>query len=445
MKLKDALRLVRPAVWELLHTRERRAEVQAIAARVDELERIVSAQSQRHEQMWRLLSSRMPAARPYRVVFLVHNVATWSSIASVHAAMVAAADFEPIVVTIPRAFGGIGAHGDEELNHEGLREAGVEHVRFDGVEADEGIRMLERLRPDVIVRQSQWDQDVPPAYAAERLSFARLVLIPYEIANIVHNVPSPTSRDTAVDEPLHREAWRVYCANEDARAQALAGARLGASAWRALGHPKIDAISSTAPHWPIDGPCTGRRVVLSFHHTVAEGWTDFGVFAAAADDVLAWATRADGDQFVLSPHPALEHTMRRTPEGAERWERFVSGWDALPNTALRGPHEPYLPLLASADVVVTDGLSALLEGQLFARPVIWWEREGHAPLNRLGREIVEGLAVVRSADEAERAVARASLDDEGLRLRRDHWVTRFGGGGESAAAAILDDMRGGLA
>jgi len=448
MKLSVALRLFRPAVWEFLHTRERRDEAGAataqLAARLTALEQRTLDPRERAEQHWRLLSRRMPAGYPFRVVILVHNIAAWSSIASLHAAMRDADDFDPIVVSIPRCFGGGATFGEEEINHDGLVTEGVEHLRFTMPDHAENLRTLERLQPDVVLRQSQWDEDVPSAYSAESLSFARLALVPYEITNIVHNVDSTTANDTAVDEPLHRAAWRVYCADEDARAQAVRGAQLGASAWRALGHPKIDAITAVEPRWPLDREGVRRRIALSFHHTVATGWTDFGVFTLVADELLEWAAESVQDDFVLSPHPALEPTLRRTADGAALWERFRLRWDALPNTAVRAPQAAYLPVLAAADVIVTDGLSVLLEGQMLARPVIWWERAGHANLHATGVEIVAPLTVAQTTQEVRAAVDGLEADDAALALRRQRLLDRFGAGSRSVAAGILADMRASL-
>jgi CDP-glycerol glycerophosphotransferase (TagB/SpsB family) len=50
-------------------------------------------------------------------------------------------------------------------------------------------------------------------------------------------------------------------------------------------------------------------------------------------------------------------------------------------------------VLAAADLLITDGLSVLVEYQLLERPIVFFEREGHRAFNEIGeaRHVAEPL------------------------------------------------------
>ena len=246
--------------------------------------------------------------RGTRVLFLVHLLGIWDSYHALVRAMAGSDDFEPIVASIPRQFRGSTALYGEEDVHRGLDARGVPHLRFAGDGADI-LRLIKAIDPDVIFRQSQWDADIPAELSTERLSFARTCLVPYETMNIVSNVPDGRKSNTAVDSEYHRTAWLVFCANDTMLDMAVRdGARDGAQ-FRVVGHPKADHLRASTPTWPVpsttlDAPRPGR-VVWSAHHSIAQGWTDFGAFPLMCDDMLAWAGRNAETEFLFMPHPAL--------------------------------------------------------------------------------------------------------------------------------------------
>jgi hypothetical protein len=388
--------------------------------------------------------------RPTRVLFLVHLIGIWDSYHALVAAMADSDDFEPIVASIPRQFRGSARLYAEEDVHLGLRKRGVPHLRFAGDGADT-LRLIKAIAPDVIFRQSQWDADIPAELSTERLSFARTCLVPYETMNIVENVPDARESNTAVDSEYHRTAWLVFCANDMMLEMATHdGARDGAQ-FRVVGHPKADHLRSAAPSWPVSpddsapGPAdTARpgRIVWSAHHTIATGWTDFGAFPLMCDDMLEWAGRSTGTEFVFMPHPALLPfpDSEGSPISRPEFDAWMKAWTALPNTAVLSEAD-YGPTLAASDLMVTDGLSMLVEYQLFDKPLIFFERAGHRPFNEIGNQIIEGAHTVHTVDEVrELAEGFLSGEPDPLRDRQRAIATRLLGAG-SSAARILDVLR----
>jgi hypothetical protein len=262
------------------------------------------------------------------------------------------------------------------------------------------------------------------------------------------NVPDPATANTAVDSRYHRAAWLVFCANDLMREIAIRDGARGGAQFRTVGHPKADHLRTSTPRWPLPGPEVDRpgRVVWSAHHTIGHGWTDFGAFHLVRDAMLGWARQRDDVQFVFMPHPALLPfpDSDASPIDRDEFDGWMRAWSALPNTAVLSETD-YGPTLAASDVMVTDGLSMLVEYQLFTKPVVFLERDGHRPFNAVGERIVRGVHPVGSADEA-RTLTEKFLDGEADPLRdrqRDNVRELFGTG--DSVDRILATLRAEIA
>jgi hypothetical protein len=98
----------------------------------------------------------------------------------------------------------------------------------------------------------------------------------------------------------------------------------------------------------------------------------------------------------------------------EVYRSFLSSWNSLENAAVYEGSN-YMGLIAGSDVIVTDGLSMLIEPQVLQKPVVFLERQGHAPFNRIGEQAVSGTRRVTDVHEALKvAVALGMARDESL-------------------------------
>jgi hypothetical protein len=418
-----------------------RDDVGAVRSRLD---RVIETVGESREGVVELRDSVHVTARrtalrrrPTRVLFLVHVIGAWDSYHALVQTMACSDDFEPIVASIPRRFSGSDGLNSEEDVHRGLSDRGVPHLRFADGDPRDVLRLIKAIEPDVIFRQSQWDADIPDELGTERLGFARTCLVPYETMNIVVNVPTSRTLNTAVDSDYHRAAWLVFCTNEMMLERATRdGARRGAQ-FRVVGHPKADHLRAVRPEWPVCGPedagTRPGRIVWSAHHSIAQGWTDFGAFHLMCEDMLAWAGERADVQFVFMPHPALLPfpDADASPVSRPDFDAWMQKWAALPNTAVLSEAD-YGPTLAASDIMVTDGLSMLVEYQLFDKPVIFFERDGHRPFNAIGEQVATGVHTVHTVDDA-RGLAERFLggDPDPLRPQQRENVQRLFGGGDS--------------
>lgn len=427
---------------------ELRADVQRLSADVAELTDLTRALSEIAEDARRgtmTTARRLAATRSrVRVVFLVHNPTAWGSIAELTRLMHMAPDFEPVVVSIPHHYSGIGPARGEGRTHRFLKAEGVPHIRLHKSQLAEAPSLLRALDPDIVVRQSQWDADIDPAFNADALAWTRTILVPYETMNTTENVPiGDPPINSAVDTTMHRAAWLVFLANEEALAIARRDALTGGLQFRAVGHPKLDYIRSTVARWPLTttSDAKPRRVLWSAHHSILTGWNDFGMFAHIHEQMLDWARRAHDTEFVFTHHPLLPETMERdgSPVAPEKYREWLQAWTSLPNTSVW--HEDYAEALAAADILITDGPSMMIEGQLTGTPTIFMERPDHIPFNAIGEEIVRGVHRVATVEEAERAVddiLTSGADPLASRQRKN--VKRFFGE-PGAASRILEVIR----
>jgi hypothetical protein len=380
--------------------------------------------------------------RSTRVLFLVHHIEAWSSCQELHKLMAAADDFEPIVASIPRHFRGHGPPEFEEEGHQALQEQGVPHLRLAFSEPGDALRLIKAIQPDIIFRQSQWDADISAELGAHRINFARTCLVPYETMNIIQAVRSKDTSDPTVDSPYHRGAWAVFCANDIVAATAgTDGARAGTQFY-VTGHPKADVLRTVRPQWPVQTGSRLRRIAWSAHHSIGTGWSDFGMFPSLAEPMLAWAKEAEDTEFVFLAHPALR-PFTATPKSPLRrsdYDAWLERWTALPNTAVDEPGG-YPATLAAADLLITDGLSLLVEYQFFERPLIFVERPGHRPFNEIGEVVCRGVHSVSYTEDVRRLAEKLLADgqDPLQPVQRENVARLFGPPG--AAERILSVLR----
>jgi hypothetical protein len=423
----DQLRTEHAAVMAELATLREAVSESASRARLDSLELARSVHLGVRQGGLR--------GRRLRVVLLVHNTSAWDSLSELWHLMDRAHDVDPVVVSLPKHFGGAGELAGEEDAHAELTARGVPHLRSEV--GSDPLALLRILAPDVVFRQSQWDRDVDPRLSTANLAFTRLCLVPYEMLNPIRNVSRPGTKDTAVDMALHHEAWLVFGTAATVAAAQEKGRRQG-SQFRVVGHPKLEALRAAEPEWPLPGRLP--RVLFSTHHSLGNGWTGFGQLDVTRADFLEWA-RSGTAEIVWSPHPFLVPFVAsgRGRLSAAELDEWRSEWDALPSAATSFT-DRYPALLAACDVVVTDGISMLVEGQVTGRPVIFLEREGHVPFNKAGEVVLRGVHRVSTVTEARELAERLLRDGDPLRDVQ-HEVVHELFGEPGAAGRILAELR----
>lgn len=421
------------------------ASVERLTATVEQLSEQVK-QAQRAAETARDVASYLarhrPVRAPYRVLLLIHHIEAWYGVADVIDLMGDDPDFVPIVASLSRRFPGSDRWEHEAAIHDALVAHGVSHIRLISPDPWDDLEILRAWEPDLIIRQSQWDDDVHPAFAIENLRFARVALIPYEVANLVLTKPDgDTGRHLSVDHDLHRSAWAVFATNDLVKDNAIAQSPgLRGHQYIVTGHPKVDRLRLAAQEPRGDGPFT---VLWSAHHTIGEGWSGFGTFLESAPVMIEAARAHPQWHLVFSPHPGLRTMMAagQPPLSPEQVANFCEQWMALPNTSVADNSGDYGSLFTHSDVLVTDGLSWMMEYQLMDKPVVFIERAGHWPFTPAGELVHTGTHVVTNTPDAITTVEGLQAGTIAPRTEQQQQVVRTLFSEENAATEIVRVIR----
>lgn len=319
------------------------------------------------------------------ILFLIHNMNTWYSVANVFFELSADPDLRVTIASIPRSFPGEEGYTGENLTSAALSKIGINHLRINSFSDKEISTILTTLSPDVIFRQSPWDHDIPPAFSASKINFAKLCYIPYYAINIVKNISSGTDFDFQSNQDLHNNSWRIYCDTKNAYEELCKNSLLHGVNARYFGHPKLDYIHNkmmqTIKH---NNKKDITNILWAPHHSIDKEWLSFGTFDTNYLDFLRFAEENNDIHIRLRPHPALFDFMRAKSEEVKKdIEYFLSKWESLNNTSTDYDYD-YIESFQWSDILITDGISFIVEYPLFHKPSIFIEHDGHAPFNELG-------------------------------------------------------------
>ncbi|WP_085247733.1 hypothetical protein [Gilliamella mensalis] len=330
-------------------------------------------------------------------LFLVHNIESWDGTFSVYKLMLTHQKFNVIVASINRRYPGSQVFKDEEYVHNILSDLGVPHLRLNNINSYDDLTIIKTLAPNIIFRQSQWDNDIPPAFSTDNLRFAKLCLIPYEIMNFVQLGFNHLS------SYYHTSCWKLFVANQQTKIEQEQHDKLNGLNVFVTGHPKVKALKNAAPIWPIVSETKEKkfRVLWASHHSVDKNWSNFSVFLDIYNYMLNWAKEDKSIEFVFSPHPALVTVLEAITDEAlkKNIQEFFDEWNQLDNTYVYR-NGPYGTLFQSSDILIMDGISWLLEYQLMKKPLIFIEREDHSPFTINGELIASGTNRVRTVEQA---------------------------------------------
>ena len=405
-------------------------------------------------QVGHLAARRIGGSGPrIRCVFLVHAIESWDAQIDVYEAMRGDSRFDPLVASINRRFPGDAGFGGEDQTSAALREAGIPHLSLGMEPSWPALDILRALQPDVIFRQSQWEPDVPPAFATSRLNFARICSVPYGMSIVGKFSPSDRSvggvNEQSFDQYYHRMAWRVFCETEQTRDYFVQFGHSDPEKFVVSGYPKLTRLLRARDEeekWPIAAAVERRfRIIWAPHYSVGTDWLGFGTFDRIHRDFLALARERPDIEFVLKPHPALfTFAVQVGALTQHELDGFLNGWQALPNCAVATG--TYAHLFAASDMMVTDGLSFFTEYPIFEKPLVFFDSARHVPLNALGDAAlaaahhVSTFAALRAAVEAYASGAPWRLDAQRRALLKILFPRR-----RDPVEIILDSIADGLA
>lgn len=336
-------------------------------------------------------SQKIPDKTKIRCVFMVSSIAAWDALFDLYKDMLDHNSFDPVVVSINYRTGQDQYYDGEQAVSDGLKELNIPHLRFDMEDSFFALKILRSIAPDVIFRQTQWDILYPPAFTSQYLSFAKLCVVPYGISILEKydkNSPQEDAHAISCDTPYHRGAWRIFCENEYTLHKIQDFQHSLPEKLVLTGYPKFQALLDSPPEWPeFKRPLTNERpfrIIWAPHHSAGDTWLNFGVFHKIHHQFLNWAKNAQDIDFVLKPHPELfKSVVIRGIMTQEAVDAFLTEWNNLPNCALETKR--YGGLFAASDIMITDGISFVVEYPIFNKPLIFFDSGAHSPFNHVGK------------------------------------------------------------
>lgn len=317
-----------------------------------------------------------------RVVFLVHVIEAWDALHDIYMQMKENPRFEPIVISIPHAYMGNAEYAHEDECYQQLVALGVQPIRFNNPNSYTDLEMLKVMDPDVIFRQSPWENTVPPAFHFDELNFAKICYIPYGFLMIPFD-----DSELGTGAFFYKSCWRMYY-NHASQYQMLAS-HFKKDVLRLAGSTKLDLIlqKKDAPAWPLPVEPNTIRVIWAPHHSVdQETWLNlnYSTFLYNYQQFLQLARECPEIQLVLKPHQILfTKLVELKLMSQQEVDQFIHDFSALPNTAIVLGGD-YFPLMWASDLLITDGISFFSEYMMTEKPIIWTENPKHRKMNEIG-------------------------------------------------------------
>lgn len=204
------------------------------------------------------------------------------------------------------------------------------------------------------------------------------------------------------DELIHKCAWRIFAPSRfeyDLFAQYGAS---GAASVRITGSPKFDFFSDSKAKRPdIAEKAEGRPVIGyfsgNFNWITSDGnGTTTSTLPSIGKSIIDLAGHRNDAFFVVRLHPtAMAQIKYETPVG-RAWRRYVEGIKNCPNM-LFDEHLSALPAMSSADAVISDFSSVLLESLPTLKPILYLKPPDWLPMVRQLKPLEDSL--YQAADE----------------------------------------------
>lgn len=377
-----------------------------LGCRAEKIEGSIRHHSHNLKQSVALVSKKLPVyTKKIRCLFLVHSTETWDAQADVYNEMRNDDRFFVMVASLDRRYPGETVYSGEAHVSRFLNDQGISHIRLNIEDSFAALDLIKSFSPDIIFRQSQWEPDYPPAFNTAEISFARICVLPYGCAIISD---FDVGRENSVgniysfDQYFHRMAWRVFCENSLTQGYYLTFHHGDPEKFVVTGYPKFKRLLSArnSPVWPIKSKQSQRlRVIWAPHYSVGDNWLGFGVFHLIYKEMLAFAIKhSETFEFVLRPHPALFANV--VSEGfvlKEDLDEFLKKWCALENCNLHDSAS-YGEIFAASDLMLTDGITFILEYPLFDKPLIFYDSCQRVAFNELGSAAIKAAHVAFDAE-----------------------------------------------
>ncbi len=389
------------------------------------------------------LARKRERGEPVRVLFVCHRPQVWVSLKGVYEALKADARFEVGIVAIPqrspvKLLGYLNRRYASEGAEDFFRAEGcVEGYNYDTRKWLD----LRSLRPDYVFFQQPYNIARPPAYTSAAVSaFAKVCYVTYYVMlDLDERTVSCTPADFMRDLSFYFSQNEADAAFIRERLEA-AGPNL--CRVEVTGHPRLEGLEKHRE----DRCALWRRedsfkVLWTPRWTTAEGNCHFFSYR---EPLTAWCAADGNAELMLRPHPQAFREWRSAGELTEAREAELRREFSQGNFHL-DESEDFYPQLFTADVLITDPSSLIIDAFFTGKPILYCASGGVN--DGVTETLRPGLYRAETWEEAQDILNRLRAGEDPLKEVREECLRRYQGGAENHPAdrirrILLEDALG---
>lgn len=348
------------------------------------------------------------------IAFLVQSEMTWNCFADLYKECKTRDDVNTLVFAVPTNVNidttskKANAYNDDVVDV--LNSKKIKFTDLSIIKKTDRVQIIENLNVDLLITSSKDDGMFVYPFGITVKEFSetfKVAYVPYYGATIIDD-PHLHTRAAG-----HKYFWR-FVVDSDMYKQYFVQKGVDESKIISFGHPKIESIAKirkTRGKWPIPNGADKLKIIWAPHWSCPQfmlakngTWRNTSNFSTFLDNCWDFYRFADENedtvQIVFRPHPFLKRWLAAN-ESVELFTEFLNAWNMLPNVSseLTGL---YNDLFASSDVLVTDGISFLVEYPIATgKPVIFIDNTIHENFNELGKLMEPSWNVVNTFSQVE--------------------------------------------
>lgn len=309
------------------------------------------------------------------IVFLIQHPETWNSLKSVFEAAVKNDMVQPIIWCVPKKLPDSSANQETIIKNEAyeyFRSYG-EHV----VDAYDKQKMewkeLESYEPDYVFYARPYNAELPEIYMSKNVcAYAKVCLIPYGYTLL---------EDTIVEEIAYNRdfllsTYKVFAPNMSTwkMCQRKFVAVRRQKKFLYMGYPRFDMIGQeTEPFpWKMEREKTKLRIAWTPRWVeVTETANRGSNYLNYIDSFIEFMKENPEMELVIRPHPLMFERYIEAGIMSEDEVKEVKRNIQMSHNISFDPNKDYMPLFASADVLISDFTSLLIEFFVTKKPIIY--------------------------------------------------------------------------
>jgi len=335
-----------------------------------------------------------------RVVFLFQEPSYWPSVKTLYDSLVQDERFQVYVVAIPILY-------PPALNKLELRDSTIQFLKDNNIEYIEGVTAnggafdIYKLKPDYVFVQIHFD-------IQRQLEYKTNVMRLYTKVCLVPHAFLLSASDNK--ELYHQnDYFRVFAPNEY-HAKTLAKVLHRDDNIEITGYPRFDLYKDKiedSPMWKISKKQNQKikRIIWSPH------WWAYGHSKALADNVLGlWdyfynMVKNNPDlELVIKPHPNLFNGLVGSGYITNDTQRkMFTDINSLPNASIYTGGN-YIDLFKTADLIVNNSISFLVEWLPSEKPMIFFDTERKFELNEIANKILNVYYHANTVDSLNKTI-----------------------------------------